>query len=117
MKTVGFISSLSYSLFQITQGLFFHPYQTTQSLVREQVFSWMVWLPTVTVGSVYIVWKIAIVPLVRLLFSCQESTFQICRVLPPLSNWLVFFCLYWQLLLGYLWIRFWLAERAKHHVT
>ncbi len=114
MKTTGFVSSMTYSLLQITQGLLLHPYQTTQSLVREKVFGWMVWLPTITVGSVYVVWKLAIVPIVRLIFACEASTWQVCRVLPPMSNWLVFFCVYWQILLLYLWVRFWLVPRNSH---
>lgn len=117
MRSSTLFSSLAYALLQITQGLLIHPYQTTQSLVREKVFSWMVWLPTITVGSIYAVWKIVIVPVVQLIFSCQDSVWQICRVLPPLSNWLIFFCIYWQILLLYLWVRFWLAMRSDQHAA
>ena len=106
-------SSAAYALFQITQGLLLHPYQTAQSLVRERQFAWMVWLPTITVGTAYLVWRLLVVPTVRMVFTCQQSDWQVCLVLPPISNWLVFFCLYWQLILFYLWIRFRLLRKAQ----
>lgn len=106
MKRIHHFSSVIYALFQITQGLLLHPYQTAQSLVREQRFAWMVWLPTITVGGAYLVWRLVVVPLVRLVFTCQQSVWPVCIVLPPISNGLVFFCLYWQVLLFYLWFRF-----------
>lgn len=113
MKRFKTASSVFYALFQITQGLLLHPYQTTQSLVREQTFSWMVWLPTITVGSIYALWRLVVVPLVRQVFTCQQSSWQVCDVLPPISNWLVFFCVYWQVILLYLWIRFRPVKSAK----
>ncbi len=117
MNFLFVIKSLAYSIAQITQGLLLHPYQTAQSLVRERVFAWMLWLPTLTVGSIYFFWKLILVPMVRLVFSCQESGFGMCGLLPLFSDWLLFFCLYWQILLLYLWIRFAVAANQKKHVT
>ncbi len=95
-----------YSLGQITLGLLLHPYQTMQSLVRDKVFIWMALLPTGVLALVTVLWRFAVVPLVRLFFSCQSSNFGGCEWLPFISNWLTFFCIYWQILLMYLLFRF-----------
>lgn len=99
------VLSIIYSLGQITLGLLLHPYQTVQSLVRDKVFVWMSLLPTLVLGVVTLGWRFVIVPLVRVVFSCQ-SGFVGCEWLPFISNWLTFFCLYWQVLLLYLLFRF-----------
>jgi hypothetical protein len=104
------ILSFLYSVAQITQGLLLHPYQTMQSLVREHVFIWMSMLPMVVLAMVTIAWKWGLVPLVRLVTSCQALTTNwgtpICDVLPFISNWITFFCLFWQVMLLYLLYRF-----------
>ena len=106
-----------YSIGQITLGLLLHPYQTAQSLVRERVFAWMLWLPAMTVGGVYGVWKLLVVPLVRTVFSCQQSGLGLCAILPLCSDWLLFFCVYWQIMLLYLWARFALNLRKTHYAA
>jgi len=98
--------SLIYSLAQITQGLLLHPYQTMQSLVREKVFVWMTLLPMGVLALVTVLWRFGVVPAVRLVFSCQTSGFFACDWLQFFSNWLTFFCLFWQVLLLYLLFRF-----------
>jgi hypothetical protein len=98
--------SFSYSIVQITQGLLVHPYQTMQALVQEKVFVWMSLLPSLFLAVVTIVWRFGIVPLVQLVFSCEQSGLGICEFLPFFSNWLTFFCIYWQTLLLYLLFRF-----------
>lgn len=77
-----------------------------QSLVRDKVFVWMSLLPTLILAMVTIIWRFAVIPLVRLVFSCQSSTFVGCDMLPFISDWLTFFCIYWQILLLYLLFRF-----------
>jgi hypothetical protein len=108
------IVSLIYSLGQITLGLLLHPYQTMQSLVRDKVFVWMTLLPTLVLALVTVLWRFAVVPIVRLVFSCQTSGFGGCEFLPFASNWLTFFCIYWQILLMYLLFRFSWVFRDKH---
>lgn len=98
--------SVIYSLFQISQGLLFHPYQTMQSLVREKVFVMLTLLPTLFLALTTIFWRLIFVPTVRMVFSCQVSGFIACDWLPLIANWLIFFCIYWQVLLLYLFYRF-----------
>lgn len=85
-----------------------------QSLVRDKVFVWMSLLPTLILAMVTIVWRFAVIPLVRLVFSCQSSTFVGCDVLPFISDWLTFFCIYWQILLLYLLFRFNAVFKPSH---
>lgn len=128
MKKSFFFRSFLYSSSQITQGLLVHPYQTMQSLVREKIFVWMSLLPTVVLGVVTVVWRGVLVPVVQLIFSCERgsvgwlgwvvrevfqrpewlaaSAAKSCSALPFISLWMVFFCLYWQILLFYLLFRF-----------
>lgn len=100
------LSSVLYSIGQITLGLLLHPYQTMQTLVPDKVFVWMTALPTISLAVVTILWRYAFVPTVQLVFSCQATGFWGCELLPLVSNWLTFFCVYWQLLLLYLLLRF-----------
>jgi len=99
----------TYSLGQILVGLVLHPYQTMQGLVREKIFVWMALLPSFILMSVTILWKIAVVPLVGLFFSCVQSEIINCSWLGFASNIITFYCIYWQILLFYLLIRFNLA--------
>ncbi len=105
MKTKYFVS-LIYAISQITGGLFLHPYQTMQSLAQDKVFSWMTFLPVAVFIGAKIIWFYLIVPLVRFAFSCQTSDFFGCDIIPFFANWLLLFCIYWQVLLLYLLIRF-----------
>ena len=99
-------SSIIYSLGQITLGLLLHPYQTMQSLVEDKVFIWMSLLPTGVLAIAILGWRLLVVPIVRLVFSCQQTGFWGCELIPLFSHWLTFFCLYWQILLLYLLFRF-----------
>lgn len=112
MKTSNLISFI-YSIGQISLGLLFHPYQTMQSLVQDKVFVWMSLLPSLFLALVTIVWKYGFVPVVRIVFSCQETGFMLCNWLDFFSNWLVFFCIFWQILLLYLLLRFSLVFDEK----
>lgn len=106
MKKINLYISFFYAIFQITQGLLLHPYQTMQSLVRDKVFIWMSLIPTAVLAITTLIWRIIIVPLVRLFFSCQRSDLFVCDLLPFISNCLTFFCIYWQLFLLYFLFRF-----------
>ena len=106
MTTSSFVVSVLYALGKITLGLLLHPYQTMQSLVREKIFIWMTGLPVGVFVLAKIVWHFGIVPLVRVVFSCNSSGFFGCEFIPFFANWLVLFCVYWQILLVYLLVRF-----------
>lgn len=103
---IAFLVSVFYALGQITLGLLLHPYQTMQSLVRDRVFIWMTGLPVAVFVLAKLVWHFLLVPLVRFVFSCQSSGFVGCELIPFFANWLLLFCLFWQILLGYLLLRF-----------
>ncbi|MBU0974790.1 hypothetical protein KKD03_03770 [Patescibacteria group bacterium] len=115
MKKRKVVLSATYSLGQISVGLILHPYQTMQALVREKVFIWMSLLPSLVLMSTTLLWKIAVVPLVRFVFSCSELSGMVfsCDWLDFVSNAIAFYCIYWQLLLFYLLIRFNSAYRNK----
>jgi len=100
------VSSVAYSVAQISQGLFFHPYQTMQSLLREKVFFWLTLLPMGIWVVARLVWGLMIVPLVRLVFSCSATNFWGCQLIPFFTHWLWYFCVLWQLVLLYLFVRF-----------
>jgi hypothetical protein len=110
--TVSAILSMLYSLGQITLGLLLHPYQTMQSLVRERVFVFMTLLPTAVLAFSTVLWKALVVPVVSLLFSCDQLGLVGCSWLSFISNWLAFFCIFWQVLLLYLLFRF--SKVSKH---
>jgi hypothetical protein len=106
MQTKPIFFSTLYSVSQLGLGLFLHPYQTMQSVVQEKVFVWMALTPTAVLAVATVLWRFGIVPAVRLIFSCQQHSAWVCGWLPFVSNWLVFFCIYWQILLFYLLFRF-----------
>ncbi len=108
-----FFSSF-YAIGKIALGLLLHPYQTMQPMMQEKIFIWMTLFPMVSLALVIFLWRIVVVPTVHLFFSCHSGIggmwFEsICFGLPFLANWMIFFCIYWQLLLCYLLVRFWRA--------
>jgi hypothetical protein len=103
------VTSFLYAVSQITGGLLLHPYQTMQSLAQEKVFSWMTFLPIAVFVGAKIIWVYTVVPLVRFVFSCQATNFWGCDLIPFFANWLLLFCIFWQILLLYLLIRFWVV--------
>lgn len=104
--TLRALTSIGYSFGQLGLGLFLHPYQTMQSLVEDKVFIWMSLFPTLILAVVTISWRVGVVPAVRTVFSCQETGFLACNYLEFASNWITFYCVYWQVLLLYLLFRF-----------
>jgi hypothetical protein len=112
-KLINILASFTYSILQIAQGLLFHPYQTMQSLVREQVFFWLTLLPSAIWLIAQAAWRLAIVPVVQLVFSCSQTGFWGCDLIPFFTHWLFYFCLLWQLVLLYLFARFVYAFARK----
>ena len=99
MKKRTKILSIIYAFIQISQGLFLHPYQTMQSLVREKFLVWLVFIPTVYLMLVTLVWRHLVLAIVNIQLPLL------------LTHWFLFFCIYWQCLLIYLWVRFVIAFR------
>lgn len=114
MKKRKLVLSATYSIGQISTGLILHPYKTVQALVREKIFVWMSLLPSVVLMLTTILWKIAVVPLVRNVFSCSQSVIIGCDWLSFVSNLITFYCIYWQFLLFYLVLRFNSAFKEKN---
>lgn len=98
--------SIGYSLFRISVGLIIHPYQTMQSLFKEPTFIFMTLLPTFFLGFLTMFWKGAFVPFVSLFFRCSGTGFFLCEFLNIFSNFVTFFCIYWQIILLYLFVKF-----------
>lgn len=97
---------MAYAIFELAQGLLIHPYQTMQELAQEKIFFWLALLPGMLLGSAVLIWRVALVPLVQLFFCCQVTPIWGCNLISFLANWLIFFCIYWQILLLYLFVRF-----------
>ncbi|MFA6814372.1 MAG: hypothetical protein GX943_01455 [Candidatus Pacebacteria bacterium] len=96
MDKLTFIESLIYSLAQIVLGLFLHPYQSMQNLVRDKVFIPLMFLPTLLAGIFYFLfawWLLALFYDSSLFFRLVYRSF-------------FFFFLFWQILLIYLFWRF-----------
>ncbi len=100
------VFSAIYSLFQISQGLLFHPYQTMQSLVREKVFIWMSFLPSVFLISLTLILRYVLFVTLEIFISQIFLIEPLVNAVKFFGNCLIFFCLYWQLVLGYLLFRF-----------
>lgn len=102
MDKITVINSFFYSLSQIVVGLFLHPYQSMQNLVRDQVFIPLMLLPTFLAGIFYLLfawWLVALFYDNSLVFRLIYRSF-------------FFFFLFWQILLIYLFARF---KRAFRH--
>ncbi len=89
---------MTYSLFQVVQGLLIHPYQTMRQLVREKVFVWMTFSPVFLWMFSLFVWKLLNV---LLYFVFPYTGFWIF-----LTLWFTVGIGMYQVLLIYLLIRF-----------
>lgn len=90
------LSSLLYSLGQLTLGLLLHPYRSMQLLVRGKVFLPLAFLPSLFFALMLVLTRVEI--LVDFLGRMAALKY--------LYQFLVFFCFYWQLILLYLLYRF-----------
>ncbi|MFZ5438290.1 MAG: hypothetical protein ACOZAK_04540 [Patescibacteria group bacterium] len=97
-------SSLGFSVFQVIQGLFFHPYQTVQFLVRKDLFKILIFSPIL----ILLFFKLVFVFLGAFEFFPELKTLK-----TFLWFWIKYFCLIWQLVLCYLFFRFWYAWKTK----
>ncbi len=103
--------SFCYSIFQIAQGLLFHPYQTMQSLVREKVFVWMTFLPGVLYLLALLFWRFGLRVLLIIFLPGIFKLGFLAVVFSLLAKWIHLFCWLWQIMLIYLLFRFYKAWR------
>lgn len=94
----------AYTLFEITQGFFLHPYQTMRQIVRDRVFAWTIGMPLIFWAVLILVWRIGW----SFLFTIIPfSVFWLF-----LALWISGSILLYQLLLLYLFYRFLRAKVA-----
>jgi hypothetical protein len=106
LGTRDYVLSWGYWFGSRTQGLLVHPYITMREIVREQFLRPLTVVPVVMwVGS----WIIALVlARVGLMFGLQYAWWAapVGKTLVFLWMWMGVFLAIWQLLLGYLYVRF-----------
>jgi hypothetical protein len=101
------ILSLGYWFSAYTLGMLLHPYKTVRELVRLKSFTPMVFTPLVIWLSLWLVGLIglrfgwAILWLLGL-----HATGRFINLLAFLFWWATCFLLLWQMVVGYLWLRF-----------
>lgn len=106
MQIVTVVTSVIYSIFQISGGLLLHPYQTMQHVVEEKVFAWLTFLPSVLALFSIGVWWVALKSLFLHLPYIGIWVFALI--------WVGLFFVFWQILLFYLLIRFWTTLGTKN---
>lgn len=100
------IASGIYAVLRISAGMILHPYQTLQSVVQEKIFLWLTVLPAGFLFVLMLSWRWWVLPNLEIWFDCQPYYPYVCRIVRIIATWISFFCLYWQILVGYLTIRF-----------
>lgn len=98
--------SAFYAVIRIAVGMIVHPYQTLQSVVEEKVFLWLAVLPAGILFCLMLVWRWWLLPNLEFWFDCYPYYPYLCRGVKIAAAWISFFLLYWQILVGYLTIRF-----------
>lgn len=104
-KSVYWFFSLIYAMFEVVQGLFFHPYQTVQFLVKKRLFKILIFFPGF---CLLLVWFLG---LFLGKFSQYDFMFLDSSWIVFVKYWIVYFCILWQIVLFYLFFRFWYAWR------
>lgn len=94
------VESFFYSASQMFLGLLIHPYRSMQLLVRNKLLLPFAFYPIMILGVV--LFLLNVVDLLGLYYQ-QSFLFSF------LVQWLLFYCFYWQLILIYLFFRFYLA--------
>ncbi len=107
--------NLVYSVSRITGGLFFHPYQTMQSLIEDRQLVWLAALPTLLLAGLTLIWRSVVVPFVQIFTSCARVPAVVCGSAEVASDWVTVLMLSWQVLLLYLLFRFrWIKYKWQH---
>lgn len=96
---LNFSLSLFYACCQISLGLLLHPYQTMFSLVREKFLRLLAFTPVIIFLFLTLIWRILLRPLTLLFLSAT------CPLM-IIKTTVLFFCLFWQIALLYLFFKF-----------
>jgi len=95
-KVFSALESLIYSSGQMFLGLLLHPYRSMQLLVKNKILLPFILYPTFVGIFFYLLLKIDLV----------ASSYQSFFIFRFFYQVMLFFCIYWQLALFYLWLRF-----------
>lgn len=87
------------------QGLLLHPYQTMQEVVEARAYFWIATSPALLWLFLKLFWTGLVVPIVRNVYVCSELSLA-CNLLEFGAIWITHFSIMWQILLGYLLLRF-----------
>ncbi len=103
------ILSFFYTLGRFALGLLLHPYQSMQLLAEHKMFIWLTLLPTAVLGFLTILIKLLF--LILNYFDLTSVylgllTEQLSAIYPVTATFIIIFCIYWQLMLFYLLLRF-----------
>ncbi len=91
-------------------GLLLHPYVTVRKMVREHFLRPLVVLPLVSTVLLWLT-TVVVVHSGAVILNVFDVTMPVRMkfVLSFVFWWMVWFLGLWQILLGYLWLRFWRA--------
>ena len=107
MKSQTTILSLAYWFSAYTLGMLLHPYKTVRELRRKPQFGPLVVVPMVVWG---VFWVVGMVGLrfgwVVLWGLGLEATVRFVNILAFMFWWITVFLGLWQIVVGYLWVRF-----------
>jgi hypothetical protein len=105
--------SLGYWFSAYSLGMLLHPYKTVRELVRRQTFTPLVLVPFFMWGFM---WMVGMVGLrfgwLLLWIIGLEATSRFVNILAFLFWWITCFALFWQVMVGYLWVRFQIIGRG-----
>ena len=107
MRKMTLILSLGYWFSAYTLGMLLHPYKTVRELVRRPALQPMVLTPMV----IWVIfWVAAMIGLrfgwVILWVVGLKATPRFINLLAFIWWWLTVFLILWQVVVGYLWVRF-----------
>jgi hypothetical protein len=108
------VLSLGYWFSAYTLGMLLHPYKTVREIVRQPQFGLMVMTPLVMWGMMWIVGMIGLrFGHVLLVVLGLVATSRFVNILAFIFWWVTDFIFMWQIVVGYLWIRFKIVSRVK----
>jgi hypothetical protein len=112
MSKTRTVVSLGYWFSSYTLGLLLHPYKTVRELVRKPAFGPMVAVPLVMWGFMWVVGMVGLrFGWVLLWILGLKATARFVNILAFLFWWLTMFLVMWQVVVGYLWVRFKVVNR------
>lgn len=109
---INWLASFFYALGRFALGLFLHPYQTVQLLAEQRLFVWLSLLPTLLLGLLTVLWKLALLPLAiwlagLFLGGWGEGWINLIHLLLSFTaTWVTIYMIFWQTMLFYLLARF-----------